>query len=227
MPPGRRCLTSPRSIPLGSAWWWNTKRPTTKSNGSSNTISAGLPSRNDTGALPRAAAVTRAAKTAAGAISVPTTLPDGPTRSAARKATSPVPLPTSSTRMPGAMPAARKYSSVAGPSSSACRRKAFQFEIGMTQDVGRVFHVLSKGHTTPLLTVPRRMERARVYVPPTSGVHGPRTSALGRLRTFALACQASAVGDSRRTLPQRRRRPLAQCGADERRAAPSSAALGP
>ena len=46
--------------------------------------------------------------------------PDSPTRSAARNAASPAPLPTSSTRMPAPIPASRKNCRVVGPTSRAC-----------------------------------------------------------------------------------------------------------
>jgi hypothetical protein len=64
---------------------------------------------------PAAATRARAVSRIAAFMSTPTTRPLGPTRSAASSATSPAPLPMSSTFMPGPMPAAWKKRRVIGP----------------------------------------------------------------------------------------------------------------
>src|SRR5271165_2254410 len=97
-----------------------TYRPTTASNGRSKVNIVGSPSRKETLLNERSIARLRAEVKAVSDLSVPTTSPAAPTNSAARNATSPAPLPISSTRIPAASPAFRKNCRVIGSTSWAC-----------------------------------------------------------------------------------------------------------
>ena len=111
------------SIGVGSVWNINTYRPTTASKGCSNVIVEGSPSTKAILPKDRSLARSRATAIAAAERSTPTIHPVGPTNSATRKAVSPTPLPTSSTRIPGATPASAKNSRVMGSITRACTRR--------------------------------------------------------------------------------------------------------
>ena len=103
--PGRALRRVARRTAAGSAWCIRMNRPTTASKGASSIGSPSSATRKDTFVAPRAAARRRACSAVSGLRSIPTTAPEPPTRSAARIATSPEPLPRSRTRIPGPMPA--------------------------------------------------------------------------------------------------------------------------
>jgi len=88
----------------------------------------------------------RAVCTAEPSLSTPTTEPCGPTSRATRRATSPTPLPPSSTRIPEVMPASRKSLSVIAGSTPACRvrraHSSLEFAKGYEGSVCRVIAVL-------------------------------------------------------------------------------------
>lgn len=141
-PPGSRHRANARNALTGSAWYISTRRPTMASNnprGAGNAHSSAA--TNSGSAAPLRLSRWRATSRAPAARSIPTTAPSSPTRPASSQLTSPLPQPTSSTRIPGPMPASTSRRVVKSAFASAmpcsfarrpvCRAKGHAHKTGL------------------------------------------------------------------------------------------------
>src|SRR5580704_10410722 len=99
----------------------STQRPTTASKSGSRDTEDASPILKVTFFKPAASARCRAVTRSSALVSMPTMVPSRPTMSATMNATSPAPLPTSRTFIPGKMPASSKTRFVYGPNIFAWR----------------------------------------------------------------------------------------------------------
>ncbi len=101
-------------VAAGFSRWSRISLPTTASTCSSSRRSVRSASRYDTLVRPASVARARADSRMVGFMSTPITAPSGPTDSASSMLTSPVPQPTSNTRMPEVIPARRNRYALCG-----------------------------------------------------------------------------------------------------------------